>query len=83
MLGANVRMAPREDVEMIELLPCPFCLKDKPKLLQHHTVSWIQCTRCDAKGPASPDFKRAIELWNTRLTVPLKKSRVCNPKSES
>ena len=37
--------------ELIEILRCPACVREKEGLLKYHKKSWFICTDCDRKYP--------------------------------
>jgi hypothetical protein len=60
-------MKANHDVEILYLLPCPFC-EGIPHLVTNHT-GWpvAQCDECGAQGPCTEvDKLKAIAAWNVR-----------------
>jgi len=52
----------------MEIKPCPFpsCKSIDVRLRgrMHETNPYVECLRCDARGPRSRTIDEAVELWN-------------------
>lgn len=56
---------------MQELKPCPFCGNKHVNRKHDDGLSWEQCTKCEATGPAGTRYADDdAPAWNTRPTVP-------------
>lgn len=50
---------------------CPFCggLRTDIKSQQHYgRYHWVQCIKCDARGPRRDTRKAAVEGWEESVT---------------
>ena len=70
-LGGRGEMTEDWKVEMVELLPCPFCGGKATMGNSGSTVWFIECYGADCKiKPDTPVFRSpslAIEAWNGRV----------------
>ncbi len=55
---------------------CPFCIRSTRMLMLRTAAgcTWVQCKRCEARGPSTTQGqRRAIERWNRRRNDPATK----------
>jgi hypothetical protein len=57
-------------VDKIELMPCPFC--GAAPVWNCGPSTYARCDKCGCEGPWNDDgdYKRAADLWNTRVDQP-------------
>lgn len=70
----DVRGKGREDCDMSERLPCPFCGCKKTTTSKTGEDYYVECVDCDARGgavfiplrPTQEDFQLIEKYWNRR-----------------
>ena len=66
-LMAAVEGRPLPPVRSDDLLGCPFCGTDKPKMKEMATGEhWVQCRGCRANSDGYLDAHQAAFAWNRR-----------------
>lgn len=54
----------------MELRECPFCGEgvEVNAFISIHLVYQVECSKCEAQGPASMQLHEAEEMWNRRAS---------------
>lgn len=69
--------------ELIEILRCPNCVKDKEGKLEYYKESWLICNECGRKYPIVEDIPvmlieegdKWVKTEKSRLPIPLPKMK--------
>lgn len=62
---STIKVAVTAEWEM-NVLPCPFCGSDTPRLVKNSEPCFVVCGDCGAHGPLGKSQRGAVDTWNGR-----------------